>query len=42
MLSKNVIIKALKRLGEELEKREFQGEIILTGGASMIMGMTGI
>ena len=37
MLSRNIIIEALKRLGNELEKRELRGEIILTGGASMCL-----
>ncbi len=37
MLSKNIIIEALKKLGNELEKRELRGEIILTGGASMCL-----
>ena len=37
MLSRNTIIEALKKLGNELEKREFRGEIILTGGASMCL-----
>ncbi len=37
MLSKDIIIKALKMLGEELEKQGLEGEIILTGGASMCL-----
>ncbi len=37
MLSKDMMIKALKKLGEELKKQGFQGEIILTGGASMCL-----
>ena len=32
-----MMIKALKKLGEELKKQGFQGEIILTGGASMCL-----
>lgn len=37
MLSRDIIIKALKKLGGELEKQGLQGEIILTGGASMCL-----
>jgi len=37
MLSRDSIIKVLKKLGEELEKRGLKGEIILTGGASMCL-----
>ena len=37
MLSRDIIIEVLKKLGEELEKRGLKGEIILTGGASMCL-----
>ena len=37
MLLKENIINNLKKLGEELEKRGLEGEIILTGGASMCL-----
>ena len=37
MLTKEQILNSLKRLSEELEARGLEGEILLTGGASMCL-----
>ena len=37
MLTREKIMHALKRLGEELEKEGMSGELLLTGGAAMCL-----
>ena len=37
MLTKDLIIRCLKRLGEELKKIDMNGEILLAGGAAMCL-----